>query len=272
MSIITLTTDYGYKDHFVGALKGSIISAIPNVRIIDISHFISPFSSFEAGYILKKSFHFFPQKTIHFIGVEAETPTTMAHLVMEFNFHYFICANNGILSLLYDNEDEKKIVEVNINSEKNEEMPILDRFIKSAAKLVKGANILDLGEKVETIKELKFPQPVISANQIIGSIKYIDNFGNLVTNISKKIFQENYKSRDFHISARGIIFDKIAKSYGDTYFYNENENSKVGEKVALFNQSGYLELAIYKSSPSSSGGANDLYGLGFGNPVIIKFK
>ena len=100
MSIITLTTDYGLKDHFVGALKGKILSEYPEAQIIDISHDIDPFNIVEASYIIGAAYSSFPKGTIHLIGVDMELNKENLHIVMQWNDSYFIAADNGILSML----------------------------------------------------------------------------------------------------------------------------------------------------------------------------
>ena len=100
MSIITLTTDYGLKDHFVGALKGKLLSEYPEVTIIDISHHIDPFNIAEAAYIIGAAYSSFPKGTVHLIGVDIELNENNQHIAMQWNDHYFICADNGILSML----------------------------------------------------------------------------------------------------------------------------------------------------------------------------
>src|SRR5699024_3546197 len=100
MAIITLTTDFGEKDHYVGAIKGSLYSQIDNVRIVDISHLISPFHLHEAAYIIQNAYKSFPDGTIHIIGVDSELNPENRHLAVKMDGQYFICADNGILSFL----------------------------------------------------------------------------------------------------------------------------------------------------------------------------
>ena len=100
MAIVTLTTDFGHKDYSVSVIKGALLQQLPDLTIIDISHEISPYNASETAYILKNAFRAFPQGSIHIIGVESEWTPENVHLAMEFEGHYFICADNGILSLI----------------------------------------------------------------------------------------------------------------------------------------------------------------------------
>ena len=100
MSLITLTTDFGNKDHFVGSLKGALHNEIKNINIIDISHNVSPFNIIEGAYIIQNSYKNFPEGSIHIIGIDSEKTPDQNHIAMILDGHYFICANNGIMSLI----------------------------------------------------------------------------------------------------------------------------------------------------------------------------
>jgi S-adenosylmethionine hydrolase len=115
MSIITLTTDYGLKDHFVGALKGKILSEYAAASIIDISHHIDPFNTVEASYIIGAAVSSFPKGTVHLIGVDMELNKENQHIVMQWNDSYFIAADNGILSMLSQKVVPQKLVAINIH-------------------------------------------------------------------------------------------------------------------------------------------------------------
>ena len=109
MSIITLTTDFGLKDHFVGALKGKLFSTIPKAAVIDISHNIDPFNTLQASYIVGAAYKSFPEGTIHIIGVDSEWSQTNRHLAVFWDNHFFVCADNGILSLLFKDKCQQKL-------------------------------------------------------------------------------------------------------------------------------------------------------------------
>ena len=115
MAIITLTTDFGEKDHFAGAIKGAIYSELPEVRIVDISHSVSPFNVPEAAYIIQNAYSSFPKGTIHVIGIDSELNPENKHIAVKLDDHYFICANNGIMSMICSEIVPEKIVEINIH-------------------------------------------------------------------------------------------------------------------------------------------------------------
>lgn len=275
MSLVTLTTDFGYKDYFVSAIKAALLQEIPNVKIVDISHDISPFNLTEAAYILKNGYKAFPRGTLHIIGVESELTPENSQLVMAYDGHYFIGANNGILSLILENQAWEKVVEINIHKNVISSFPVLDVFVKVAGHLSRKGALEIIGKPIHTIKEIKEVNPVINdiGNQIIGSIIYIDNFGNVVTNIKKSLFLEVQKTRSFLVQTKNVKFEKIYDSYSEAINYNipKENREEDGKKIALWNAAQHLELAIYKSNPMTVGSAHSLYGLHFRDSITIKF-
>ena len=275
MSIITLTTDYGNKDYSVSELKAKIYNEISDVRIVDVSHNISPFNLTEAAYIIKSAYRHFPKDSIHIIGIDSELTPENAHIAMKFNDNYFIGADNGIFSMIIDDFKADSIVEINIHKNYNNTISTNDVFVKIATHILRDGKLEVIGKKIDSIKEIKDIKPAISNddNQIIGSVIYIDNYGNVVTNITQKIFNEISKSRPFTIYARNVKFNRIYNSYSDAIDYSipKDKREEDGKKIALFNNLGYLELSIYKSNPSTVGSASTLFGLNYRDTISIHF-
>lgn len=277
MAIITLTTDFGEKDYFAGAVKGAIYSELDEVKIVDISHSVSPFHISEAAYIIKNAYKSFPKGSIHIIGIDSELTPENKHLAVYLDEHYFICANNGILSLLASEINPEKIVEINIHDKIETNFPVLDVFVKVACHLARGGTLEVIGKNINEIKYLKQLEPLINSekNQIIGHVLYIDNYGNVVTNVTRKFFENIGKGRDFVLSARMVTFSEIHETYSDAINF-ELEKDKRGEedgkKLAVFNSAGYIELAIYKSNPHTVGSASSLFGLDLLDTVTINFE
>ena len=276
MNFITLTTDFGYKDFSIAITKANIYNSIKDVIIVDVSHQISPFNNTEAAYILKNSYKSFPQGSIHIIGVESELTPENSHLVMSFDNHFFIGANNGIFSLITESLKPDKIVEINIHNNIISTFPMIDVFVKVAKHIVSNGSLDVIGKEINEIKQLTEIKPVINQkkDQILGSVIYIDNYGNVITNITKKIFNEIGKSRPFTIEARRIKFKKIYSSYSQAIDYSikRKKREEDGKKLALFNSAEHLELAIYKSNPETVGSANSLFGLNYRDPITIFFE
>ncbi|MCD9576204.1 SAM hydrolase/SAM-dependent halogenase family protein [Flavobacterium soyae] len=275
MSIITLTTDYGLKDHFVGSLKGKIISELPDAKIIDISHDIDPFNTAEASYIIGASYLCFPKGTVHLIGVDIERNKENQHIAMQWNDHYFICADNGILSMLTQKIVPQKIVEINIHDRFPIEFSDLDIFIQVACHIAKGGLLNVIGKEIPAVKEVTELQAVVAAdgNSLKGYVIYIDHFGNVVTNISKQQFLEVAKGRPYEIVMKPKSIKTILPNYSDIATSDKYPiKTYEGEKLAIFNEAGFLEIAIFRSNPSKVGSANSLLGLNYRDVITIKFS
>ncbi|RDI10393.1 S-adenosyl-l-methionine hydroxide adenosyltransferase family protein [Flavobacterium sp. AG291] len=275
MSIITLTTDFGLKDHFVGALKGKIISGYQEAQIIDISHDIDLFNVSEASYIVGAAYNSFPKGTVHLIGVDAELTKDNRHLAMQWNDHYFICADNGILSMLTQKIIPQKIVEINIHDRLPEGSTEMDAFVAVACHIAKGGQLNVIGREITEIKEMSELQPIVAADQnsIKGYIAYIDHFGNCVTNVTEKLVRDTAKGREFEIKFSTKTIKSVRKNYSD-FTVRENFTIKdyEGDKLAIFNEAGFLEIAIYRSNPLTVGSAATLLGLKFRDVINVVFK
>ena len=276
MAIITLTTDFGLKDPSTGAVKGAILSELDTANIVDISHLVAPFHITEAAYIIKNTYSSFPKGTIHIIGVDSEITPENKHIAVQLDDHFFICANNGIMSLIASEIKPQKIVEINIHDTVDTNFPVLDIFVKVACHISRGGTLEVIGRSISEIKQLKDFTPIVNQeqNQIIGHVVYIDNYGNVVTNISRKLFENERKGRDFKISARSVNLTKIHENYSNAINFTipkEERREDDGKKLAIFNASNFIELAIYKSNPSTVGSASTLFGLKLNDTINIKF-
>ncbi|MFK5891576.1 MAG: SAM-dependent chlorinase/fluorinase [Flavobacteriaceae bacterium] len=275
MPIITLTTDFGTKDHFVGAVKGSIYSELKEVTIVDISHNIDAFNSAETAYIINNSYKSFPEGTIHIIGVDSELNPENKHIAILLDKHYFICPDNGIISLIASKYKPEKIVEINIHNTLSTSFPVLDIFVKVATHIARGGKLEIIGKPINDFKKTIELSPIISKenNAINGHIIYIDNYGNLVTNITKSMIQSIGKDRPFEVNARGYTFTKVLDKYSDIVDFTipKEQRQDDGKKLALYNSCGYLEIAIYRSNLKTVGGAAGLLGLKYRDVINIKF-
>ena len=276
MAIITLTTDFGEKDHFAGAVKGAIYSELEEVKIVDISHCVSPFHIMEAAYIIQNAYNSFPPGTIHIIGIDSELNPENKHIAVLLDGHYFVCANNGIISMLANEIKPQKIVEINIHDRIITNFPVLDVFVKVACHIARGGTLEVIGKQVDALKELRGIRPTINqdSNQIMGSVIYIDNYGNVITNITKSKFEEIAKGRSFKITARTANFTSIHSHYSDAINFDTpiGKRDEDGKKIALWNSSNYLELSIYKSNPATVGSAKSLFGLQYRDTITINFN
>ncbi len=275
MAIITLTTDFGMKAHFVGAVKGALLSEIEDANIVDISHNISPFNVMEAAYVIQNAFSSFPKGSIHVIGVDSELNPENSHIAMVLNGHYFVCANNGILSMICNDITPDQIVEVNIHDKIVGNFPVLDIFVKVAAHIARGGTLEVIGKPIDEVKPIKNITPFVGSdnNQLIGNVIFIDRYDNVITNIKKPFFETIQKGRRFEISARNHKFKTIHKHYSDIVDFRIpiDKRNDEGRGLVVFNSSDYLEIAMYKSNKATVGGASTLMGLEMMDSVTISF-
>ncbi|GGI57572.1 SAM hydrolase/SAM-dependent halogenase family protein [Winogradskyella haliclonae] len=275
MPIITLTTDFGEKDHFAGTVKGSIYSELSDVRIVDVSHSISPFNIIEAAYTIQNAYSSFPEGTIHIIGIDSELSPENKHIAVKLDGHYFICANNGIMSMICQDIAPEKIVEINIHDKIQTSFPVLDVFVKVACHIARGGTLEVIGKVINNIKPIKYLVPFVNdeKTQIIGTVIHIDNYGNVITNIKRKFFEGVQKTRNYEIAARNYKFKKVHDRYGDIINFDipEDKRNDEGKALVVFNASDYLEIAVYKSNCSTVGSASTLMGLKAMDTVTVSF-
>ena len=275
MSIITLITDFGHKDYFVGALKGKILSEQKEAVIVDISHEIDLFNTLEASYCIEAAYSNFPKGTIHIIGVDSERVGDTQHIAMQWDDHYFICADNGILNTLIQKKIPQKIVAITIHDRLNTDVSDMDVFAAVACHISRGGLLNVIGKEIQSLKSISVLISTISDDlaEIKGQIVYIDSFGNCVTNISQKQFNDTIRSRKFEIIIKNKKITRLHKSYSDFPVSDTKQLKDLeGDFLALFNENGDLEIAIYKSNPKTVGSAATLLGLHFRDSISIKFK
>jgi len=258
MAIITLTTDLGDKDIYQAALKGSILKLLPTVNIVDITNSVAAYNIQQAAFILKNSFYYFPDQTVHLIGIDTVYNEYTKYLAVKYKNHYFVGADNGIFSLMFD-KDPEEMVEINIMQDlKFLHFPLADIFVKAACHLAQGGRLDQIGVPVNEIENKMNLQPVIEKNLIKGGVIYIDSFQNVITNITKELFNTVQRGRRFTLS-----FKRNETITHLCWHYNEVPE---GEKLCLFGISDHLEIAINK------GNAAGLLGLSLGDTVVIDFE
>ncbi|WP_010522406.1 SAM hydrolase/SAM-dependent halogenase family protein [Aquimarina agarivorans] len=276
MSIITLTTDFGNKDHSVAAVKGAIYSELPEATVVDISHQISPFHIEEGAYVIKNAYKNFPKGSIHIIGIDSELTPENKHIAVLLDGHYFICADNGIISLITSEFKPENLVEISLPDTKQSNFPTLDIFVRVACHLSRGGTLEIIGKRIKSTKVLTATAPVINqgGNQIIGSVIYIDNYGNIITNVTRTFFETVQKGRKFKITARRVDFSSIVNRYSEAinFTIEKSKREEDGKKIALFNTCNFLELAIYRSNPNTYGAASTLFGLKYRDTINITFE
>lgn len=259
MAIITLTSDWGTRDHYLAAVKGVILSKMPDATLVDISHEIEPFDLNQASFVLRNSFRYFPKGTIHIVAVNTEADLEKPHVAIRYLNQFFIGTDNGLFSLLFDQQPDE-IHEIDIPQDSDYfTFPARDVFAKAAVHLARGGDMAELGDPLPKLVERMAFRPVTSGDAIIGKVIYIDRYENIFTNISEELFKRENRNRPFHIefSVSRYRIRQISRSYGDV---------PEGELVALFSTTGNLQIAINK------GNAASLLGLGADDTIRVQFS
>jgi S-adenosylmethionine hydrolase len=261
MPILTLTTDWGLRDHYVAAFKGELISRCNNIQLVDISHQIEHFDILQASFVIKNCFEKFPKGTLHFIGLagvhsQNNRNETRNYLVLKCRDHFFIGEDNGIFSLILGDE-KKEMVKLSVTDHPSLS-DVHNMFLDSIAAFMKGDKIETIGTSVDEIIQSYHTQPTVDQSSIRGSVIYIDSFDNIISNITSDLFEKVGSGRPFTIFLRKSEYDinKINKNYFDT---------EAGEIVALFNREGFLKLAI------NHGKASSLLGMKLMDTIRIEF-
>jgi S-adenosyl-L-methionine hydrolase (adenosine-forming) len=247
LPLLTLTSDIGNRDYLVSAVKAQLLQVNPAFQIIDISHNIPPFNYPQAAYTCRSAIKNFPAFTFHIILVNLFENKPEQLLLAYHQDQYLLCADNGLLTMILE---EKPEIVIGIPLDKlavKNTLYCTTILGKVVNQLVQGESIQNIGVPDVTYQEKHHLRPLLDKNWIEGQIIFIDNFENVIVNITREQFEEQRKGRSFRIVfKRDEVIHHISESYADV-----NE----GEKLALFNSAGYLEIAINK------GNAAGLFGL-----------
>ena len=247
MPLLTLTSDIGQQDFLVGAVKGQLLHVNPNFTIVDISHHLSPFNYPQAAYVCRNAIKNFPAATFHIVLINLFDRRPEHLLLTRFNDQYIGCADNGLITMILE-EVPREIVALPLSkSAQKNTLYCATVFANAFQDICNGKKMEEIGDPSISI-EVKNPlRPMLGNNWIEGQIIFIDNFENVIINITKDEFEEQRRGRSFKIVfKRDEVIDKISETYADV---------AESEKLGLFNSAGYLEIAINK------GNAAGLFGL-----------
>ena len=274
--VLTLTSDFGQKDPFIAILKARLHSILVSPSIVDISHEIEPFHVAQAAFIVKNSYTHFPEGSVHILCIDDTISPENKPIIAKLNKHYFVCADNGILSLISPKVKPDEVYEIDIKQLPTDSLNSLNIFVHGAAHLMRGGAPNVIGVKKNEI-EISIPfTPSVSKdkNSIIGKVIYVDNYENVITNITEELFVEIGQKRPFTIQVRNNEIRQIVRSYAEIIRFDIDKSKRVeaGKELALFNSFGLLELAIYMSNPKHTGGAASLFGLQYLDVVSIHFE
>jgi S-adenosylmethionine hydrolase len=247
MPLITLTTDIGQHDFLAGAVKGQLLQAGNFFTIVDITHQLSPFNYPQAAYVSRNAIKNFPQGTYHLVLVNLFDERPEHLLLAEHNGHYIGCADNGLLTMILE-ELPQKVVALPLDKTGHKNTIYCTTvFAKAFQELRMGKTLEEIGDPNVSIQVKNPLRALLGPTWMEGQIIFIDNFENVIVNITRDEFEEQRKGRSFKIVfKRDEVIDKISDTYADV---------QEGEKLAIFNSASYLEIAINK------GNAAGLFGL-----------
>ena len=254
MAVITLLTDFGDKDYYVGLFKGDLYTSSPSAKIVDISHSIPPYDIVTAAFFLLFVFNHFPVGTIHIARVFEQGLGNQKLLAAKYQNHYFIAPDNGLLTMVFEDKPDL-MVEVDIKQAKLN--TIEEYYCRVVKEITFNNNIGAIGVATSKYVEKKAMLPVLQENRIIGKVIYIDNFGNVITNIKKEDIARFSSNKQLRINYRKTdVIERIVENYSDV---------SQAYSLARFNSLGFLELCI------NCGNASDLLGLVKDDDIQVLF-
>ncbi|MBP9186312.1 MAG: SAM-dependent chlorinase/fluorinase [Bacteroidia bacterium] len=257
MKIITLTSDYGLNTYYAAALKARLLGVIPNAVIVDISHNLPSYDLIQGAFLLQSCLNDFTLETIHIVAIDTNLLVHKDILIGKKNNHWVIAADNGFLSKVFDSWDVIYKVKSNLFSV-DDLSPEKNIFTQIAAYIVNDTNINEYAEVAVPNIIVDNLKPVILHDQIRASIIHVDGYNNAITNLNKSTFEDWVGDTKYTVYYRKIeSLEKISTNYA---------NVKNGDGVAVFNDVGWLEVAINKGQGTS------LLGLKLGDQIIIEKK
>ena len=265
MNIITLTSDYGLKDPYMGIWKGSIFRLNAMAKVVDISHSIAPANFLEAAYVLGSAYAYFPKGSVHVIAIEEMDAQSMRFVAMKKDGHFFVAPDNGILSLIRPEYTIESIHLIDIEPN-DKEFPATEIMTKAALFLAEGGAINVLGQACADMHTISPWKPLFNQQSklLTTHIVYVDRRGNLVTNLNRKTFNSYLGNQTFviHLPA-GTRISRITNSF--------REIRQEAVIFALFNHNELLEIGVNGGSFKASTGASHLLGLSLQDTITIEF-
>lgn len=256
--VMALLSDFGSRDHYVGAMKGVMLGICPDLTFVDITHDIAPHDVLDGALELAAAYRFFPAGTIFLAVVDPGVGSVRRGIAAEVGDYRFVCPDNGLLSAVIREVPPRKVVEL---TERRYARPTVsrtfegrDRFAPAAAWIAKGIHLPALGRNVPDLLRLDIPEAVVTEDALRGAVLRIDRFGNLVTNIDRKTFEKFAREGRVQVTAGGASVGRLVATYADI---------QSGEVCALFGSTDHLELA------ANAGSAADILGLPRGTIVEI---
>ncbi|HEY8715642.1 MAG TPA: SAM-dependent chlorinase/fluorinase [Candidatus Acidoferrum sp.] len=257
--IITLTTDYGTNDHLVGTLKGVLLKINPELTIVDITHNVNAFDLLDGALTIGAAYSYFPARTIHLVVVDPGVGTDRRPLLVTAQNQYFVAPDNGVLSLVYEREQENLVVR-HASAEHYYLQPVSktfhgrDIFAPVAAWLSKGWQTAAMGEEIQDFQRFALPRAKQTDAGMQGVVLRIDSFGNAMTNLRIEDLPETANNGNFKLTVGNQAVSRLVDTFA---------SGTADEPFAYVGSSGYLEIGLNKASAARK------LGIGRGNPVVL---
>lgn len=259
--ILTLTTDFGTRDAYVAAMKGVILSRCPDVRLVDVTHQITPQEVLEGAFVLQGAVAHYPAGTIHLVVVDPGVGTHRRAVALRHGDQRFVGPDNGLFALLLDGAPPDELVVLDRPAfwrtpEPSATFHGRDIFAPVAAHLAAGRALTDVGTPADALEPMHWALPIADEQGVQGWVIHIDRFGNCITNISRSLFEERRAHRRVKCYAGSTVLKDVQTTYGAV---------AAGEALTLFGSSGFLEIAV------NAGNAAKLLGIRKGASVSLIF-
>lgn len=254
MGFLTFLSDFGTTDHYVAAVKAKILTLNPEQQIVDISHHVEPFNIPHGYHVLNSVFQDFPPGTVHLVAIDTHAAKNGRYQAARYKGHYFVCADNGLLSLLIDGEPDQLI---DLPPQPGSSSPARDIMVPAAVALAKGTPMAEIGELATDMVQLLNRQLRLNDHSVIGHVVHIDHYGNLITDITRESVDAIGHGRPFTIHFAREVISQIS---------NRFSQPEDGDCVVLFNRQGFLTIGINK------GNAAELLGMYFDSMVEVRFN
>ncbi|MEN9340013.1 MAG: hypothetical protein RIQ62_1325 [Bacteroidota bacterium] len=239
MPLITLTSDFGIQNHVVSAVKGRILSALPQSNLIDISHTLSEFNLQQAVYVFKSAIRFFPAETFHFVFCDLYASKSKQLLYVYENGQHIFCPDNGFLTLLFD-EQPLRIFSLSDALPAYDFIHICDAYTQVVLQLIEQQVLALAPLDVNDMVVKKPTYAILNQNTLEAQVLYIDSFGNVVLNLTRTQFEKARMGRKFRIL---FMHDEEINSLSEYY-----HDVAAGDNLCLFNSADYLEIAVNRGS------------------------
>ncbi|HYM37886.1 MAG TPA: SAM-dependent chlorinase/fluorinase, partial [Nitrospiraceae bacterium] len=220
ISVITLLTDFGDRDYFVASMKGVILGINPQARVVDLSHDVAPHQVEDAAYLLKAAYKYFPDGAVHVAVVDPGVGSLRRPLLVTTSRHFFVAPDNGLLSYIYHEETGIEVRQIEnkqyrLDSE-GTTFDGRDLFAPAAAWLTKGQQPGSYGKLIQDYVRLPLAEPAWRGSSLCGTIVYVDQFGNLISNLTPfhvKDVQGRTRRSDVSIRIGGVTINGLVRSY-----------------------------------------------------------